>query len=201
MSQSDQPSTINRKITTLKTLFNKAVQWGHLKESPARNVAKLRENQSRLRFLTEEEIAKLLKAASPGLKTFILIGLNTGLRKSNILDLSWEDIDGRNGVIHVLKTKSGKSYEIPINDSLKALLQELAKSGTKGKILRLPNVQKEWAKAVKKAGLTDCRIHTLRHTYASHLVMKGANLFTVSQFLGHSSTKMTARYSHLSPKF
>jgi len=199
--QKDKPSTVNRKLTTLKSLLNKAVHWGHLKESPAERVNKLREDNTRLRFLTENEVSKLLEAASPSLKTFILIGLNTGLRRSNIINLKWEDIDGRNGVIHVLKTKSGKSYGIPINDAMKNLLRDLSQHGTQGRIFEVTNLQKEWQKAVKKAGLKDCPIHVLRHTYASHLVMKGANLFTVSQFLGHSNTKMTARYSHLSPKF
>ena len=70
------------------------------------------------------------------------------------------------GVHRVRKTlPTKKSYEIPINDALKSLLQDLANGGTQGKILDLPNLQKEWAKSVKTAGLKGCRIHTLRHFY------------------------------------
>jgi len=196
-----QASTFNRALTSLKAIFKKAVEEGKLKESPAAKVKKLREENKRVRFLSEDEIARLFEAAPARLHDFITLALNTGMRKANLIGLCWEDIDTRAGVIHVLKTKSGKAYTVSMNRAVVDLLQRLSARGTTGRVLDTTNLRREWEEAVLGAGIKGVTIHTLRHTRASYLAMKGVDQFTLSQELGHSDLKMTQRYVHLAPNF
>jgi integrase len=200
MASQCQPATLNRALTTLKGLFNKEIEWGKLEHNPAQKIGKLREANQRVRYLTEEEISKLLEFAKPRLRDFIVLALNTGMRKANLIGLIWEDIDFRNGVIHILKTKSGKAYDVPLNNAVLGLLKSLVKGKTPaGKVLNTCNLKREWENAIEASGVKNCRVHDLRHTFASHLAMKGIDLFTVSQLLGHADIKMTQRYAHLAP--
>jgi len=201
MASQCQPATFNRALTALKGLFNKAIEWGKLEHNPAQKIGKLREANQRVRYLTEQEISKLIEATKPRLRQFIVLALNTGMRKANLIGLSWEDIDFRNGVIHILKTKSGKAYDVPLNNSVLDLLKELSRGKTTraGRVLDTCNLKREWENAIEASGIKNCRIHDLRHTFASHLAMKGIDLFTISQLLGHADIKMTQRYAHLAP--
>lgn len=192
-------SSINRYLTIVKSVFSKAVEWGRLTVSPASKVKKLREDNQRTRFLTEEEIKRLYLEATPKVAEFLTLALNTGMRRSNLLNLQWEDIDFKNGVIHVLKTKSGKGYEIPINNDIRRLLEPKFHSNRTGKVLDSVNFRKDFEAVVKKSGIADFKLHDLRHTFASYLAMKGVDLYTIAQLLGHSDIKMTQRYAHLSP--
>ncbi|MCL6622894.1 MAG: site-specific integrase, partial [Syntrophobacterales bacterium] len=133
------------------------------------------------------------------------LALHTGMRKGELLNLRWDQI--RDGFIYLTETKSGKARQIPVSDRAAQVLRELQirnqwKSpyvfiGPNGK--RLGDVKKSFNAACRRAGLEDFRFHDLRHTFASHLVMRGANLKAVQRLLGHSDSKMTDRYSHLSP--
>lgn len=194
-----EPSTVNRQLTTLKSLFRKAVQWNKLPSNPSKSIAKLRENSGRTRYLTEQEIRRLYEVASLKLQQFLTLALNSGMRKSNLVNLQWEDIDFRNGVIHVIKTKSGKTYDVPINNALIGLFKQLSKDKKPGRVLDSTNLRSEFIATLQKADITDCTLHDLRHTFASHLAMKGIDLYTISQLLGHSDIKMTQRYAHLTP--
>ena len=112
----------------------------------------------------------------------------------------------KNRVIEVADSKNGDKRFTPINDTLMTALQQLPQRidspyvfpGKQG--ARLTDIKKAFSQARKQAGLEDVRFHDLRHTFASHLVMAGVDLTTVKELLGHKSTKMTERYSHLSPK-
>ncbi len=200
MASQCQPATFNRALTALKGLFNKAIEWGRLEHNPAQKIGKLREANQRVRYLTEQEISKRIEAATPRLRQFLVLALNTGMRKANLIGLSWEDIDVRNGVIHILKTKSGKAYDVPINNSILDLLKGLSRGkNSAGRVLDTCNLKREWEHAIEASGIKNCRIHDLRHTFASHLAMKGIDLFTISQLLGHADIKMTQRYAHLAP--
>lgn len=201
VAKNSKASTINRALTSLRSVFNQAVKDGKIRENPTVRIRKLREDNQRIRYLTEPEIHRLLATASSRLHDFIILGLNTGLRKANLVNLQWEDIDSRAGVIHILKTKSGKAYEVPMNETVIELFQRLASSRGTGTVLDTTNLKREWESSVKTAGLKDVNIHTLRHTYASHMTMKGVDMFTLSKLMGHADIKMTQRYSHLAPNF
>jgi len=200
-------ATVNREMAALKHMLNKAVEWGMLEVSPFRKGSRLtfRENNQRHRYLTVEEIEKLLNSCSPHLLPILEIALHTGMRKGEILGLKWDQV--RDGFIYLKETKSGKSRQIPLDDRAAQVLRDLqVKNKWKSPYVfvgpdgqRLQDVKKAFAGACRRAGIEDFRFHDLRHTFASHLVMKGANLKAVQRLLGHSDSKMTDRYSHLSP--
>ncbi len=194
-------STINRALTCLRSIFNQAVVDGKIRDNPTSRIKKLREDNQRTRYLTESEIYALMDCSTPRLRDFIVMAVNTGMRKANLIGLQWDDIDTKAGVIHVLKTKSGKSYEVPMNESVLNLLQRLSVKGTTGRVLDTTNLKREWSSAIQKSGINEADIHTLRHSYASHMTMKGVDQFTLMKLMGHSDIKMTARYSHLAPNF
>lgn len=183
-------SSVNRRLTVLKSMFNRAVEWGLLSKSPAKVVKKLRENEGKTRYLTKEEITLLLTSTEGDMKKFILFAIYTGMRLGNLQRLEGSNI--KDGVIHVTKTKSGKDYTIPIHPQLISFIKE-------GLILDTVDIQRKLRKVFRKLGWQDVTVHTLRHTAISHWVMSGIDLFTVSKLAGHASIKMTERYAHLAP--
>jgi integrase len=163
-----------------------------------------KENNQRLRFLSETEVEALLNACTQHLKPIVETALLSGMRRGELLSLKWEQI--RNGFIYLTETKSGKAQQIPINDRLALVLRELrGKNQLKSQYVfcdsqgrRFYEVKRSFVSACKRAGLEDFRFHDLRHTFASHLVMAGASLKAVQELLGHADLKMTMRYAHLS---
>ncbi len=198
-------ATVNREVGCLKHIFAKAVEWRMVKENPGRKVRLLREKNARLRYLEEKEIARLCDACPEHLKPVVIIALNTGMRKEEILSLRWKDVDFRTRTISVLDTKNGESREIPINDLVHESLLAMRRLPDSPWVFckengeRYGNVRKSFEGAKKRAGIVDFRFHDLRHTFASHLVMAGVDLKTVQELLGHKSFEMTLRYAHLSP--
>jgi site-specific recombinase XerD len=206
-----EPASVNREIACLRHMCNKAVEWGYGKKNPVNGVKLLKEPPGRIRFLEAAEIDKLLQAVD-GLKRgcgrylrpVVVLALNTGLRKNEILQLKWKDIDLKEKKITVKRTKNNEIRTVPINDTL---YQELVKvtRHPEGEYIfcdksGIPygNVRKSFESALEVAKIEDFHFHDLRHTFASHLVMKGCDLRTVQQLMGHKDIKMTMRYSHLS---
>jgi integrase len=200
-------ATVNREMAALKHMLNKAVEWGMLEVSPFRKGSRLtfRENNQLHRYLMEEEIEKLLNSCSPHLLPIVEIALHTGMRKGEILCLKWDQV--RDGFIYLKETKSGKSRQIPLDErAVQVIKQQQIRNKWKSDFVfvgpdgkNLLDIKKGFAGAMRRAGIDDFHFHDLRHTFASHLVMKGANLKAVQRLLGHSDSKMTDRYSHLSP--
>ncbi len=204
-AQEVSKSTVNRSLNTLKSLFNKAVQWGKLSDSPAKSIKKFKENSQRLRFLEKEEINRLLQNCTGHIRPIVIIALNTGMRKGEILSLKWEQVDIQHKVLHLFDTKNGERRDIPLNQNVLSTLVTIPRHPTSkyifcdktGKPYR--NVRKSFFTAVQKADIINLHFHDLRHTFASQLVMAGVDLNTVRELLGHKSLEMTLRYSHLSP--
>ncbi|HJO55784.1 MAG TPA: site-specific integrase [Candidatus Scalindua sp.] len=204
----NKPSTVNRLLATLKHMVNKGTQWGMASDSAlkqVRNVKQLPENNRRLRFLSIEECQRLIECCHKALKPIVVIALNTGMRRSEIFNLKWEQVDLRHGFILLDTSKNGERREIPINTTLEYLFKEIPHSvesvyvftGKTGK--PLTDIKKGFHTALRKAGIHGFRFHDLRHTFASQLVMSGIDLVSVKELLGHKSLTMTMRYSHLSP--
>jgi integrase len=200
---------VNREMAVLKHMLNKAVEWDMLTVCPFKKGQSLifKETGHRLRFLSEDEARALLLSCLPHLRPIVETALLTGMRKEEILSLRWEQY--HHGLIHLeaKSTKSGKARQIPASQRLAKILAELRRKNQlrspyifcdpEGK--RFGNVRKSFLSACRKAGITDFRFHDLRHTFAAHLVMEGANVRAVQELLGHADIKMTMRYAHLSP--
>jgi integrase len=166
-------------------------------------------------FLSFEEAERLIEGADGEWRTMIVIGLKTGLRQGELLALRWEDVDLVGGRIVVRRAvargkigtpKSGKSREVSIGKAAIGALQahrhlrgELVFSDLDGKLLTTGACKWPLWRACKRAVLRRIGWHVLRHTFASHLVMRGAPLKAVQELLGHSTMEMTMRYAHLSP--
>jgi integrase len=127
------------------------------------------------------------------------------MRKSEIFGLTWDRVDLKNRIILLDKTKNGERREIPINDTLLQALSCLVRRlDCKYVFYNLKtlkpfdNVKRSFSTALRKSHILDFHFHDLRHTFAGQLVMKGIDLTTVKELLGHKDIKMTLRYSHLS---
>jgi integrase len=199
--------TINRELTFLRHLYTMAITWGKAVENPVKQVRFAREDNGRVRMLSLEEEARLLARCAAHLKPLVITALHTGFRASELLSLTWRDIDSRHRVITVRSAyaKNGESRSIPMNDVLTATLKAgKMEASTEGPVFRTPhggpyhNFRTAFERAVQHAGLEDFTFHDLRHTFASRLVMAGVDLPTVKDLLGHKGIAMTLRYTHLS---
>ena len=201
------PATVNRELACLKHMFTKAIDWGFVKANPAKGVKRLKEPPGRLRYLKTEEVEALLRACSDNIRPILVIALNTGMRKSEILNLKWSDVDLKNLKITVINAKNNESMMIPINQTLYQELLELSQKANGEYVFSnrdgrpFKDIKKGFSSALKRAGIKDFRFHDLRHTFGSHLVMQGVGLRTVQQLMGHKEIRMTMRYSHLSPEY
>ena len=198
-------STLNRELACLKTILNKAKDWGYIAQVP--KIKLFKENNQRVRYLTDEEEKKLLEVSPEPLKSIIIIALNTGMRQGEILNLRWRDIDIKEGIIIIQDSKSKEKRIIYMNETTKdVFLSPLSFKGREyvfekeGKKLDTFYISHLFEKVIKQAGIKDFRFHDLRHTFASRLVMAGVNLKTIQELLGHKSYQITLRYSHLSPE-
>ncbi len=193
-------STANRHLTLIKSIFNKAKAWGDFYgDNPCGMVKKQREAAHRLRYLSGEEIKALLAVAHPRLYPVLVCALLTGMRQGEILGLTWENVSLDRDILYVLKTKSGRPREIPIVGKLREALISLGPKQS-GPVFEVPliMVRRYFEKALKDAGIFGFRFHDLRHTFASHFVMRTNDLPALQNILGHSSPLMTQRYAHLS---
>jgi integrase len=208
-------ATINRELALLRTMLNKAVEWEYLDASPVnwKRVKKLPEN-SRERYLTPEERTRLFMAlvtAPPVLRAFVVLAINTGMRKGEILGLKWANVNLDDGQICLERAqrKNGKVLRVPVNQAVREVLSSLPhaseyvlcdpQTGERYKSLR-----RSFTTACRRAkkdpddkddlGITDLRIHDLRHTFGTMLNARGVDLPTISSLLGHSSITMTSKY-------
>ena len=199
------PATVNRSLAVLKSMFNKAILWNKAEHNPCSAVKMFKENNQRLRFLEREEIDKLLANCCEHLRSIVIVALNTGMRKSEILGLKWQDIDIKRNIIYLYNTKNGDKREVPMNEVVQKTIIGVLKHPDSQYIFcnkegkPYGNVRTSFFTALKKSGIVNFRFHDLRHTFASYLVMSGVDLNTVRELLGHKSIEMTLRYSHLSP--
>ena len=205
-----QPATVVRYLAALSHVLTVAVEdWGWLSENPVRNVRKPRQPPGRVRFLSSDELPRLLEACdqstSSCLALVVLIALATGMRRGEILGLRWTDVDLEHGVLRLEDTKNNERRQVPLLGRALDLLRVRAQPPHQpddrvfpGEIAGRPcDITKAWNTAVARAVLSDFRFHDLRHTTASYLAMRGASLLEIGVVLGQKSTQMTKRYAHL----
>jgi len=206
--------TINFELGAIKTALNLAIKWGYLRDNPVRRVTKLKVNDSRPpRFLSMEECQRFLAATPTEFYPVYFTFLSTGMRKSELEFLEWIDIDFPRRKIKI-RAKSDwqpktSDREIPINDPLLAVLKERKRDNEKttksryvfcsgdGSRLKV-KLREKLIKIAIQAQIPDLtRVHTLRHTFASQLVMNGVDLPTVKKLMGHADIETTMIYAHL----
>jgi integrase len=198
-------ATVNRTLALLRHLLRLAHEEWELLDAVPR-IRMEREAEGRLRWLTPEEATRLLdacrKSRNEHLTDLVEFALFTGMRRGEVLGLTWERVDRARGVVLLDVTKSGKRREVPLNSRADAVL---ARRGSKSSGLvfgtrRWDHFRSAWENAVKRANLADFHFHDLRHTFASWAVQRGASLQEVKDLLGHHSLAMTRRYGHLAPE-
>jgi integrase len=183
-------------------------------------------SNDRTRFLSVEEAGKLLEAASRHPRPILILALETGMRRGEILSLRWSDVDMINGMLYIGKTKNNEARHVPMSNRVRATLSAIPRrlrsdyvftrsirKTQRGKGRKHPlnqpigkvgkpfnDFRTSFENACMKAGITGFRFHDLRHTAASHMVMARVPFRTVGEILGHKTTTMTERYSLLTPE-
>ena len=207
-------SSINREIEVLSYMLSKALEWKYIVDKP--KIKKLKVPKLPPKYLTVDEIQWLIQCSSNWLKPIIVLLSNTGMRIGELLNLKFSYIDMTNKAITVRSTKTNNYRLIPMNKELYKLLgllhahyidprtQTVIPRSSKHMVYlicypdgkRIKSIRTSFNKACKYAGIK-ATPHTLRHTFASHLIMNGADLVTVKELLGHTQISTTMIYTHL----
>lgn len=196
-------ATINRYLATLRAALLLAYRkWKTLESMPY--IKLRREPQKRFRVVTPEEenmIVEYFKARNKeDMADLVIVLIDTGLRLKELLDLEYSDIDFDNGIITIWINKEGdRPKSVPMTSRVKTILLKRQTEGNKPFPLPYGMIQSSWRQMRKKLELNDVLIHTLRHTCATRLFQKGADIYTVKEYLGHSNISVTMRYAHMNP--
>ena len=195
-------------MARLRRLFNLAVEWELLHESPMAGMKFLRENNARTRYLSLEEWCRLIASCiAPHIRAIVTLALHSGMRLGEILNLCWQDLDFHASFMLVRDSKNGEARHVPMDRTLANLFcryprragTDLIFSNSSGS--RLIDIRTGFQKACARAGISDLHFHDLRHTFASHFMMAGSDLWILRGILGHKTVQMTLRYSHMAPSF
>ena len=214
-------STLNRYLVALSILFRHARDWGWTKTNPVRDAKRYKEPRGVIRFLDEEERARLLKACQEDeykpLHLIVVLAISTGMRKGELMSLTWKQIDLATGTIILTRTKNGECRRVNARGLALDLLREHAKVRRIDSLFLFPGekdspekeckkvkmsdryfyINKPWLRTLKRAQIENFRFHDLRHTCASYLAMHGASHLEIAEVLGHKTLAMVKRYSHL----
>ena len=206
--------TVNLEMAVLRHIFRKGLKWRMLEKNPFENVDDLfyKNRNKRERALREDEVKRLIEACLPYLKPIVVTAVHTGLRKGDVLNLKWQDIDLERGIIRLTEQKTGETRNIVLNNDMRTLLHSLPVKGDyvfpgkDGKPFK--DVKRSFQIALKDAEIeqnNDRRIkivfHTLRHTCVSLLTERGADTTMVKNYVAHASEEMTERYTHLTEEY
>jgi len=200
------PATVNRYLAALSHACSVAWrEWLWLESNPVFQVRKRKEPRGRVRYLSDEERERLLKAAQESSAEYVypvvMLALSSGMRRGEVLGLRWEDVDLEGRLITLHDTKNGERRGVPLVSTVRDLLVEWKAGQDDGEAMVFPRTQnfhRPWSDVVQAAELANFRFHDLRHTTASYLAMQGVALNVIGDILGHKTPAMTKRYAHLS---
>lgn len=206
LKEGKAPATVNKEIGTIRAMFNWAIRNGKATENPIKRVRMLKEENTRTRYLSRDEMRRLLDACPVNLERVVMCALLTGMRRGEILNLKWDDVNLHQGVVLLKHTKTGRMREIPISGALEKVLLECHQNTDgvyvfceQGKSYKGKRIDYVFPNILRTANIQDFTFHDLRHTAASYMVMAGLDLATVRDILGHKKIDMTLRYAHLAP--
>ncbi|MFA0658155.1 site-specific integrase [Vibrio splendidus] len=229
------PATISYAYNRLRAVFNRAVEWDFIDSHNLNNVKITREDNKRVRYLSYQEEKSLLdtlhhrserlrndikkrfgERASAQvslryidyLEPLVLMAMNTGMRKGELLSLCWEHVNMEDRYLTVRSenAKSKNKRTIPLNNTVFDMLSVWREQNPTTEFVFVVNnrpletYQYQWEQLLKEAGIQHFRFHDLRHHFASKLVMAAVDLNIVRELLGHADLKMTLRYAHLAPE-
>lgn len=193
---------INRCLSALKAMMRKAESWKYIESQDWRAVSMLKTPQSRLIFYSIEELQRLENRCKGIWKTMFMLGYYAGLRPDEKRKLEWSDVHWNLNKLHIREAKGNKERWVPMQAALRTYLESIRRPQefVLGDDMPNEDVQSAyWRKLIKNEKLKGSE-YTLRHSFASHLVMNGVPLKVVSEMMGHSSIKTTEVYAHLSPE-
>jgi integrase len=199
-----RPATVNRELACLSKVFSMAQDAGLIADNPCCKVKKLREDNRRERVLSSDEEARLLAVCTgprEHLKPIIVLAVNTGMRRGDLLGLTWSRVDFERGLIFVPNHKAGdgRGHWLPMNSVVRSELVALSfQRRDDQRVFGVGDIKTAWKTARRLAGIEGLRLHDLRHTAATRLADAGCDAFTIAAILGHSSIQMSARYTHAS---
>jgi len=203
----------NRLLIMMRFIYNLAIRWevAGTKDNPTKNVPLMPENNKKERYLSGDEARRLYGAVCKSdnvmLQYIVPMLILTGARKREVLDAKWEDFDFERRLWRIPTTKLGKPRHVPLSDGVMSLLSTMSRNLKSDYVFANPKTNKPfvsifaaWNTARRRVGLTDVRVHDLRHSFASLLINSGRSLYEVQKLLGHTQIKTTQRYAHLAPE-
>lgn len=216
-------STVNKEIGTLKSMYNKlpllfdSSEYNLNFANPVKGIKLFSINDQRIDFLEPEQIKALLDACNKRLRPIVLTAITTGMRKSNITQLKWNQVDLDRGLIYIPEPKGGAPEQKYITEALDNVLRGLQaeRSGSEYVFLAssgqpYTDIRRVFNFALEKSGIAEARrqagkkpfrFHDLRHVFASWLAMDCKDLNVVKNRLGHKDVRVTMRYAHLAEQY
>ena len=200
-----KPSTVNRELTTLKTIFNKAVRNGKAERNPALGVKAFKENNARDRILSPEEYVRLLAHCPAHLKPIVKLAYHTAMRRGEILGLTWGAVDLKEGFIKLRAedTKTNEGRLVPLNEELVEMFKAMPRGLPMTPVFTyqghsMAEMKRSFATACKRAGIENFTFHDLRHTAINNWRLQGHDFFRIMAASGHKTMNVFKRYNTVS---
>lgn len=205
------PATVNRELEILSKVFTLAIDQGLTETNPCRKVRKLHMDNRRTRYLLDDEERRLLAVLDgprAHLRQLVVVAIGTGMRRGDQLSLRWSQVDFQRNVVNVPNSKTGKGYDVPMNEDVRAVMLALRRESRGAEHVFInpktgdayTDLKNGFTKACELAGITDLHWHDLRHTFGTRLADGGTSEAVIRELMGHSSGATTRRYTHATEK-
>lgn len=204
LKEDKSTTTVNRYLETLSKMFNIAIENEWLNKNPVSRKMRFPEKNYVVRYLKADEEERIFRACPDYFRPLLITALNTGLRKTNIRLLKWENVKMDFRILEITENKGNKHIKLPINDELYNLFLSIPRTDSEYVFINPrtntafgeAGMEKEWNKIKAKAGVSDFRFHDLRHTVGTRLAEKGVPVPVIKDIMAHSDIKTTMRYVH-----
>ncbi len=197
-----KPATVNRELALMKRIFRKAIADGRAEKYPFKGVEALKENNERDRVLSQEEFVGLLAHSPEYVKPILKVGCLTGMRQGEILNLTWEMMDLKEGFIHLKpeNTKTSEGRSVPLHKELVDMFKEMPRGLPGVKVFTrngqpITSIRESFESACKRAGIEDFTFHDLRHTFVTNKCKEGHHYFRIMAATGHKTMSVFKRYN------